>query len=182
MSRVAGLTRRPPPARLAWQAPLGAALVLLGYLAVGPHPALLPLLYLAAITPELVRVDVLEHRLPNRLVVPGIAVGVLSASATWVTTGEFPGPPILAGTAYFVFLLALSWGGGMGAGDVKLGATLGLASWAPTVAVLSPVLAFLGGGIVSGVLLARGARNSRIAFGPYLLLGFWLAVGLSLLV
>ncbi|WP_213813771.1 A24 family peptidase [Glaciihabitans sp. dw_435] len=180
MSRVAQLTRR-PPVRLVWQLPLAAALAVLGYLAAAPHPAVLALLYLAAITPALVRTDLREHRLPNRLVVPGIAIGALTIAATWVDSGSPPLVPLVAAACYSGFLLALSWRGGMGAGDVKLAAALGLASWTPTVAVLSPVIAFLAGGIVSGILLARGARNSRIAFGPYLLLGFWLAVALSVL-
>jgi leader peptidase (prepilin peptidase)/N-methyltransferase len=66
----------------------------------------------------------------------------------------------------------------MGMGDVKLGGALGLASWLPFVGVVSPVIAFLAGGVVSVILLVRRGRGGRIAFGPFLLAGFWLAVGL----
>ena len=64
-------------AHLAWQLPVAAGLAALAVLAAGPHPAALPLLYLAAVTPELVRVDLREHRLPNRLVLPGVALGLV---------------------------------------------------------------------------------------------------------
>lgn len=162
---------------LAWQLPLSIGLAVLAIFAVGPQLAALPLLYLAAVTPELVRVDLREHRLPNRLVLPGIAIGLAAAAIQWAETGTLV--PLIAGTAYFTFLFVLNLTGGMGMGDVKLGAVLGLASSTTALAVLSPVIAFLLGGLVSvAVLVARG-RGARIAFGPYLLAGFWLAVLLA---
>jgi prepilin signal peptidase PulO-like enzyme (type II secretory pathway) len=45
--------------------------------------------------------------------------------------------------------------------------------------VVSPVLAFLVGGLASVALLVAGHRGRRIAFGPFLLGGFWIAVGLA---
>jgi leader peptidase (prepilin peptidase)/N-methyltransferase len=68
----------------------------------------------------------------------------------------------------------------MGMGDVKLAVVLGLASQNVTVAVLSPVIAFLAGGLTSMVLLLMG-RRGRIPFGPFLLGGFWCAVVVDLL-
>lgn len=158
--------------RIGWQLPLTLALGVLGWLAFGPHVAAVPALYVAAVGPELTRIDLAEHRLPNRLVVPGLAVGLLAAASSWATTGIPPLVPLIAGVAYggVLFLLALT--GGMGMGDVKLAAVLGLASPTVTVAVASPLLAFLLGGIVAlGVLVARG-RGSRIPFGPFLLAGY----------
>jgi leader peptidase (prepilin peptidase)/N-methyltransferase len=87
--------------------------------------------------------------------------------------------PLLAGAVYAGFLLVLNLLGGMGMGDVKLATALGLASWSLSVAVLSPVVAFLVGGVVSIVLLMTGKRGRRIAFGPFLLGGFWVAVTLE---
>jgi hypothetical protein len=60
--------------------------------------------------------------------------------------------------------------------DVKLGAALGLASWDLSVAILSPAAAFFTGGLVSVILLITGRRGRNIAFGPFLLGGFWTAV------
>ena len=91
-------------------------------------------------------------------------------------SGRVPVVPLVAGLGYAGFLLVMHLVGGMGMGDVKLGGALGLASWDLSVAVLSPVVAFLVGGVVSVVMLIAGRRGKRIAFGPFLLGGFWAAV------
>lgn len=71
-------------------------------------------------------------------------------------------------------MLALYWlsRGGMGLGDVKLTAVLGI--WLGLDGVLLGLLiAFLTGGITGMLLLATGIRSRRdaIAFGPFLCLG-----------
>ena len=149
-----------------------------GILATGVAPSAVSVIYLAAITPWLVWVDIREHRLPNVMVVPGIGAGLLACAGEWAGTGRAPVVPLVAGAAWGAFLLLLNVVGGMGMGDVKLSAALGLASWNLSVAVLSPVLAFLVGGLVSAGLLIAGGRGQRIAFGPFLLGGFWTAVAL----
>jgi leader peptidase (prepilin peptidase)/N-methyltransferase len=168
-------------ARVLWQALLAGMLAVVGAYAVGAHPFVLPVVYLAAVTPELIRVDLRERRLPNRLVLPALGLGLAAIVVEWVQTGVLPIAPLAAAGAYAGFLLVLALFGGMGMGDVKLGAALGLASWTPTVGVLSPVIAFLAGGVFSVVLLARRGRGGSIAFGPFLLAGFWIAVALEAL-
>jgi leader peptidase (prepilin peptidase) / N-methyltransferase len=155
---------------------LAVPLAGVGILAVGVAPAAVAVLYLAAVTPWLMAVDVRQHRLPNVLVLPGIGAGALSCAGEWLVSGQLPVVPLVAGIAYAGFLLVLHLFGGMGMGDVKLGAALGLASWNLSIAVLSPVLAFLVGGLISVVLLIVGKRGQKIAFGPFLLGGFWAAV------
>lgn len=158
--------------RIGWQLPLTLALGALAWLALGPVVAAIPALYVAAVAPELTRIDLAEHRLPNRLVVPGLGVGLLAAAGSWATTGEPPVVPLVAAVASGGLLFLFALGGGMGMGDVKLAAVLGLASPTATVAIASPVLAFLLGGVAAlGVLIVRG-RGSRIPFGPFLLLGY----------
>jgi leader peptidase (prepilin peptidase) / N-methyltransferase len=157
---------------------LALPLVGLGILATGLRPELVAVVYLAAVTSWLVMFDVTTHRLPNVLVLPGIGVGLVSCAGEWIASGRPPMVPLVAGCAYAGFLLVLNLVGGMGMGDVKLAAALGFASWNVSVAVLSPVVAFLVGGLVSVVLLISGKRGQRIAFGPFLLGGFWVAVGL----
>ncbi|HEY1529765.1 MAG TPA: prepilin peptidase [Galbitalea sp.] len=158
---------------------LAFPLAAIGAVAVGLRPEAIAVLYLAAVTPRLIGSDLREHRLPNVLVLPGIAAGGAGCLIEWVVSGKLPLVALLAGGAYSVFLLILNLVGGMGMGDVKLGAALGLASWTPAVAVRSPVIAFLIGGLVSVVLLIAGRRGRRIAFGPFLLGGFWAAVALE---
>jgi leader peptidase (prepilin peptidase)/N-methyltransferase len=146
----------------------------------GPDFVLLPLLYLAVVTPRLCVVDVAEHRLPNRLVLPGYPIALLAVLAAWVLAERSPLLSVSAGAGYFLFLLILSLIGGVGMGDVKLagvlGVTLGLVS--TSAALTGPLLGFLFGGFASAVLLIAGkaGRRSRIPFGPFMLAGFWVAV------
>jgi leader peptidase (prepilin peptidase)/N-methyltransferase len=100
----------------------------------------------------------------------------MSCTGEWVVSGREPVVALVAGLGYAGFLLVMHLVGGMGMGDVKLAAALGLASWDVSVAVLSPIVAFIVGGVVSVVLLIAGKRGQRIAFGPFLLGGFWVAV------
>lgn len=147
----------------------------------GADPRTLLLVYLAAITAELCIIDLREYRLPNRFVLPGYGIALVAACGQWWVTGE---PPVLAavsGAAYGGFLLLLCASGGMGMGDVKLAGVLGIGAGlmgAPS-AIASPVLAFLAGGVVAVAQLLRGVPGARIAFGPYLLAGFWVALLLS---
>jgi leader peptidase (prepilin peptidase)/N-methyltransferase len=166
---------RPEWAQLA-RCGASAALAVVGILATGATWAVLPLIYLAVVTPELARIDLREHRLPNRLVLPGIAVGLVTWGVESIAAWHLVLTPIVAGAASAMFLLALCIVGGIGMGDVKLATALGLAAWVPFVGVLSPVIGFLLGGVGSVILILRGARGRRIAFGPFLLAGFWVAV------
>ncbi len=169
---------------LLWQLPVALALAWLAITALGPAPAAVPALYLAAVTPELVRIDLREHRLPNRIVVPGLVVGIVSAALSWGVTGAAPVIPVVAALATAGLLAILASGGGIGMGDVKLAALIGLASPTAVVAVVAPLAAFLLGGAAASIVLVRGAlagrggeaRREHIAFGPYLLLGCFAAL------
>jgi len=158
------------------------ALGFAGVLLVGWSPSLLGVLYLAAVSPALTRIDLTEHRLPNRLVLPGYAAATATVVLAWATTALVPLPALVAGVAYFAFLLLLNLVGGMGMGDVKLGGVLGLilGTISADAAMLGPMLAFLSGGVAALVLLiVRRRRGTRMPFGPFLLLGFWAALVLS---
>jgi leader peptidase (prepilin peptidase)/N-methyltransferase len=158
--------------RMGWQLPLTVVLAVLVWVAIGPVVAAIPALYVAAVAPELTRIDLAEHRLPNRLVVPGLVVGVLCAAGSWATTGIPPLVPVIAAIVYGGVLFLLALGGGMGMGDVKFAAVLGLASPTVTIAIASPFIAFLTGGVAALVVLILRGRGTRIPFGPFLLLGF----------
>jgi len=136
--------------------------------------------------------DVRSHRLPNAWVFTGVGIVVLSWAGIWMSTGDIPGVSMLSAGGYFLFMWALAIAGGMGMGDVKLAFVLGAVTgtFGITPAVLSPVFAFVSGGVVSaGILLstqllsrASGAtswqatQQRRIAFGPFMLAGAWLAL------
>lgn len=170
-------------ARIAPDLPAAVVLGTVAFLAVGPSPLLLGTLYVAAVTGALVRIDVESHRLPNRLVLPGYPVALTGIVTHGMLAGAPPTIAVAAGAAWFLFFLILSVGGGMGMGDVKLAALLGLClgsiGVAPAVAGLA--LAFLFGGVAGILVLVRrvGGTQSRIPFGPFLLAGFWVAIALA---
>ncbi|HIZ38229.1 MAG TPA: A24 family peptidase [Candidatus Ruania gallistercoris] len=126
-----------------------------------------------------VTADLAVHRLPDRLTVP-TATWILLCWLTLCLTGApWPqlGRAVLAGLvlgAAFL-LLCLLTPGGLGLGDAKLAAVLGLLlGWFGWLEVLAGVLgAFLLGGLFAVVLLLtrRAGRRTAVAFGP------WLAAG-----
>ena len=158
---------------------VSVALAALATLALGTHPALVSALAVAAVAPPLVRVDLVEHRLPNRLVLPALAAGVVGLGVSWLVSGTAPVIPLLAAAIYGGVLFALALFGGVGMGDVKLAAALGLASPSVAIGVFSPLLAFLLGGIVAAIVLIRRGPGARIAFGPFLLAGYLGALALT---
>jgi leader peptidase (prepilin peptidase) / N-methyltransferase len=137
----------------------------------GVHDLLLGLVLIALLVP--VALIDLDHRLiPNRLTGPG----ALAALAIGVATDPAAVPVQLAAGAAaggFLLVAALARPGGMGMGDVKLAAMLGLFLGREVAVAL--LVALLAGTLVGAVVIARrGARQGRktaIPFGPFLALG-----------
>lgn len=141
-------------------------------------------LYFAAISVALALIDIEVHRLPNSIVLPSYVVAAVLLGAAALLDGD---PAALVRVAIggaclyvFYFILALIYPGGMGFGDVKLAGVLGMyltyLGWAQLLVGL--FLGFFVGG-VSGlvlVILRRAGRKSKIPYGPYMLVGAWLAV------
>jgi leader peptidase (prepilin peptidase) / N-methyltransferase len=115
----------------------------------------------------------LEHRIiPNRITGLG-AVVALAIGLALDPAGE-PGR-LIAGLAAggFLLLAALAYPGGMGMGDVKLAAVMGLFLGR---AVASAILIALLAAVVFGVFVmarkgARAGRKTAVPFGPFLALG-----------
>jgi leader peptidase (prepilin peptidase)/N-methyltransferase len=115
----------------------------------------------------------LEHRIiPNKLTYPGAVVAVALVAA--FDTAALP-EHLVAGAAAGLFLLAavLAKPGGMGMGDVKLVALMGLFLGAPVAVALMAGL--LSGSLVGGIVMARvgvaAGRKTKIPFGPFLAFG-----------
>jgi len=120
----------------------------------------------------------LEHRIiPNRLTALG-AVLALAIGSALDPAGE-PERLIAGASAGGLLLIAaLAYPGGMGMGDVKLAAVMGLflgRAVAPAI-----MIALLAGVLVGVAVIARkGARQGRktaVPFGPFLALGAVVAV------
>lgn len=154
----------------------GASAVAL--LAFGGRPELVGGLYLAAVTPLLARVDLEQHRLPNAIVLPGLAIAATGAAAGWLRTGQAPLVAAATAAAATLLLSALHLLGGFGMGDVKLGCVLALSLGALGVqsAGIGVLAAFVAGGLAAMALLAAGGAGERMPFGPFLLFGYWWAL------
>lgn len=141
-------------------------------------------LWFGAVTAVLVLTDLDHHRIPNRILYPGVLVGGALLAAGALLEGS-PAAFLRAlggGAAFFLLLLgiALVARGGFGFGDVKLGVLLGMflayLSWAALVAGV--FLGFLAGGLAAIALLVAGrkGRKDPIPFGPAMVLGAWIGV------
>ncbi len=122
---------------------------------------------LAAIT----LTDFEQRIIPNKVLIAGAVLAVLIAAPT--DPGSLPERVIAAVAAGGVlFLAALAYPGGMGLGDVKLAAVMGLflgRAVAPAI-----LFALLAGSLVGIALILRhgpAARKMAIPFGPFLALG-----------
>jgi leader peptidase (prepilin peptidase)/N-methyltransferase len=114
----------------------------------------------------------LEQRLiPNRILLASAAVGL--TIATVGDPGSLPERAAAAAGAGGLFLVvALVYPRGMGLGDVKLAALLGLFLGRSVVPAL--LIALVAGSLVgAGLILKEGAaaRKRAIPFGPFLALG-----------
>ena len=137
--------------------------------------------YVVAVSIPLTVVDIREHRLPNKLVVPGIALAVLCGVLQLVLSGWRDFMPLVCGAGYFALMFVLSVLGGLGMGDVKLAALLGASAGflGGEAVVTSVVVACLAGGAVALVLWLF-KRRGRIPFGPFMLLGYWATMTIAL--
>jgi leader peptidase (prepilin peptidase)/N-methyltransferase len=122
-------------------------------------------------------IDIRHHKIPNRLVYPAILL-----SAAWVVVADLAGSELSAPSAGIGFLaygvglliVALISPRGMGMGDVKLAALVGLVlgSLGLDHVAVAAGLGILFGGVGAIVALVAGAgRKTPIPFGPYLAAG-----------
>lgn len=127
----------------------------------------------------LAAVDAATHRLPNRVLLPAAAAVLLALVAGALLAGDparLVGGLVGAGAIAVVLLvLAAASGGGLGFGDVKFGAVLGLWTGAlgPVASAVALFAAFLSGGLaaLAALALRRAEPRTRLPFGPFLALG-----------
>ena len=120
----------------------------------------------------------LEHGLIlNKVVYPGMVVALLLALYPWPWLNEsivmrVAYAALGGGIGFGIFLLiAIVSRGGMGWGDVKLAALIGLATSFPLVILAIIMGAILGGIVAVAMVIAkRRKRRETIPFGPFLAL------------
>lgn len=164
--------------------PLIEGLSATSFLAIGhfwsnimPEQSLIFLLLLGVLLLGLFVTDIEFRILPDEMLIPLAVVVFLnllfSPSPTLFTN-------LFWGFIVFLFFLAiylLTRGRGMGFGDVKLVFILGSLLGYPGSLVWI-FLSFLTGAATGLILiiLKKAKRNSQIAFGPYLIFSFWVAL------
>lgn len=132
-------------------------------------------------------IDILSHRLPNRIIFPTYPIAGLLLVAAAFAAQDWGRLVSLAGGGaalwVFYFILRVIYPAGMGFGDVKLAGLLGLylgfTGW--SYLLWGTFAAFLLGG-VWGVLLIvsrRGTAKSAIPFGPFMIVGAGLVLALG---
>jgi leader peptidase (prepilin peptidase)/N-methyltransferase len=143
----------------------------LAYLVLGPTLDFVVAAVLLSGLVAITAIDLSHQIIPDAITLPGILVGVIANLAThrvtWIES--FLGV-VVGGGIFFVIILASR--GGMGGGDMKLGAMLGaFLGW--KLGLLALLLGVLSGGVVAlGLLiLGRKGRKEAIPFGPFLALG-----------
>jgi leader peptidase (prepilin peptidase)/N-methyltransferase len=150
----------------------------------GPEPVLPALLAFAAGATVLAFVDVIEQRLPNRVLLPTAAVVaalLVVASAVADDWGALAWAALGGGGMFALYLaVALISPAAMGMGDVKLAGLIGaLLGWFGLGAWMVGLLgAFVLGGVVAvgAVALRRVTLREAIPFGPSMLAAALLAV------
>jgi leader peptidase (prepilin peptidase)/N-methyltransferase len=175
---------RSTPVRAVVSAGVLAALLCGAVLLGGARPATLAYAWAAGAAVVLAQVDLAVHRLPDRVTYPAAAVGAaaLLADAALLGTGPDLLRAVLAAAAAggIALLVALAGPSGLGLGDVKLLALLGLLlGWAGWGVLLAGVfLGLLAGAGLSLLLVVTGRAGWRtpVPFGPPLLLGAVLAL------
>lgn len=139
--------------------------------------------FLGVLGVALAAIDVAVRRLPDRLTLPAYPVLAVLLAAAASATGDLPalGRALLGGLALAVayYVLALIRPGQLGGGDIKLAGLLGMGlgwlGW--PILVLGAAAGFVLFSLVSlGLLAARRVTlHSHIAFGPFMLIGAFLA-------
>lgn len=141
--------------------------------------------YLVAVAWPLARTDIREHRLPNKYTLPLLPIALVGQLAACLAGADWSKLAVALAWALSAFAVGLGINrmGTLGMGDVKLitGMSLSLGWFTPVAPLVALCAAFALATVV--VLLKFATRKARmgssIALGPYLLLGFAIALGAS---
>ncbi len=169
-----------------------ALLFLFSFYLFGFSLKLVSALFFLSVLLALSLIDLETFLIPNRIIIPSIAVSVLLLAFSFL---GFPFLPLLSSSPLSSFLGAILSGGiiylivtlspfffgkeGMGFGDIKLAVFIGL--YLGYYVVVALFFAFLLGGVVGVVLIyfQKKGRRDEIPFGPFLALGAFFSLFLA---
>jgi leader peptidase (prepilin peptidase)/N-methyltransferase len=141
--------------------------------------------YLLVVAWPLARTDIREHRLPNKYTLPLMPIALVGQLAAGLSGADWSRLAVALAWAIAAFAIGLGVNriGTLGMGDVKLvtGMSLSLGWFTPAAPLIALAAAFgLATLVVLFLFTTRKARmGSSIALGPYLLVGFVIALGAS---
>jgi len=124
-------------------------------------------------------IDLREHRLPNRLVLPAFPVAFLAQLIATIISADWARQlsAVLIALAVGVIGLGANYIDTLGMGDVKLATVIALTlgyfnPWLPVIAIgIAFVLAFAV--VIVLITLGKAKIGSSIPLGPYLLVSFF---------
>ena len=135
-------------------------------------------IYLFAVAWPLSKIDIREHRLPNKLVLPAFPIAMISFLAASIVSSSWVKFYSAIAASIFAFGLGLLVNKyfSLGMGDVKLiSATTLCLAWSN---FLSPIWALVLALVIASLFIllqlirGRSTLGDAIALGPYLLAGF----------
>lgn len=121
--------------------------------------------------------DLRYRTIPDKIVYPAIGLAILYSISNFqlpITNYFFSG---LGAAGFFLCLVLITRGKGMGMGDVKLAGLMGLILGWPKI-VVAFYLAFLTGAIAGVILILLGKKRfgEHIPFGPFLTGATWVSL------
>ena len=135
----------------------------------------LPVIYVAVTVLPLLVIDLRQHRLPNRIILPMIVITFMSQFALAILTSAWATFSISIGLGLVVLLLGvlMNYKGIIGMGDVKLlvGLTMLLASFTVIGAVILAPISFVLGCIVTIIILFKRSIT-HLPLGPVVIVSF----------
>lgn len=140
--------------------------------------ALIPALYLVLAAIPLTVIDLREHRLPNRIVLPVFPIALLAQLASCLVGADWARLGIAVAIALVVFVVGLvaNYWDWLGMGDVKLisALCLTLGFFSPFLALVAIGISFVLAFLSVSIKLFRGKASfgQSIPLGPYLLISF----------
>jgi len=132
-------------------------------------------------------IDARTHRLPHVIVLPTLAASLLAVILEALLLHDatrllraLAGMALMGG---FYLVLRLISRGGMGGGDVKLAAVLGVVlgwhGWSPLAVGIAATFLLAALYALTLMALRRATGATRIALGPWMILGAILAIAAS---
>lgn len=155
---------------------LTALLFAIVYLKTGLSILLLKYLFFTVVLVIVTFIDLEYYIIPNKLVAFAFVAGILINIITRDLSLARMSVGIVSASSFFIILYAVS-GGGMGGGDIKFAAVIGLFLGWPLALLASFLACFLAG--IAGILLIVTKIKTRkdiIPFGPFLAAGTFITM------